>query len=247
MKQHRAGAKCRAASYTFLIVCCKLLLTNLGPASVNFLPVNDPYTSFGGPSKGQCQGAEFKWDDGWIADSYPLPIHRPGSRYNPGYHLLSIDLVNANIRVRSKRCSGNTAALETSCSSCLGLGPEVDSMRAWSRERPGKKPSGRLSRNQLDHKLEAVNQKLRAEQAKTTNTRKYLTRARKRNNAHRVLLDLISTNDVPGLPRLLSTSKKEGWSPSKTTSKASLALQNKYHPRNYTALDKDLAILIYEL
>ncbi|KAJ6569699.1 hypothetical protein B0H10DRAFT_2354990, partial [Mycena sp. CBHHK59/15] len=61
------------------------------------------------------------------------------------------------------------------------------------------------------------------------------------------LFDLISSNNVPGLPRLLSTAKKEGWSVSKTCSKVRLAIQGHYHPRNYTELDTDLSILIYEL
>ncbi|KAK6971996.1 hypothetical protein R3P38DRAFT_2419542, partial [Favolaschia claudopus] len=66
-------------------------------------------------------------------------------------------------------------------------------------------------------------------------------------NAFRELVDIISSNEVPGLPRLLSTAKKEGWGVEKVCSKASLAVEGKYHPRNYTALEMDLAILVYEL
>ncbi|KAK7025775.1 hypothetical protein R3P38DRAFT_2778574 [Favolaschia claudopus] len=99
--------------------------------------------------------------------------------------------------------------------------------------------------------IETINKKLQKERTKTTTTRtrKYLTRVHKRNKAFRVLLDIISSNDVPGLPRLLSTAKKEGWGTSKIISKTSLAIQGKYHPRNYTslAIDVDLATPIYEL
>ncbi|KAK6966853.1 hypothetical protein R3P38DRAFT_2391465, partial [Favolaschia claudopus] len=51
----------------------------------------------------------------------------------------------------------------------------------------------------------------------------------------------------PPSPLLWCTAKTEGWSPSKIMSKVSLAKQGKYRPRNYTDLDMDLAILIYEL
>jgi hypothetical protein len=54
-------------------------------------------------------------------------------------------------------------------------------------------------------------------------------------------------NDVPGLSRLLSTAKKEGWSTAKTAEQSQLAIDGKYHPRNYTEFDRDLAILMYEI
>ncbi|KAJ6568869.1 hypothetical protein B0H19DRAFT_901968, partial [Mycena capillaripes] len=61
------------------------------------------------------------------------------------------------------------------------------------------------------------------------------------------LLDLLSVKEVPGLPRVLSNAKKEGWSTKKTAEKSQLAIDGKYHARNYTEFDNDLAILIYEL
>ncbi|KAJ7088428.1 hypothetical protein B0H15DRAFT_982116, partial [Mycena belliarum] len=74
-----------------------------------------------------------------------------------------------------------------------------------------------------------------------------LKAARKRVAAYEKLIDLISVNEVPGISRLLSTAKKEGWGTKKTTEKCQLAIDGEYHPRNYTKLDRDLAILIYEL
>jgi hypothetical protein len=61
------------------------------------------------------------------------------------------------------------------------------------------------------------------------------------------IFDIVSASDVPGLSRLLSNSAKEGWSISKTSDMIMLAVRGKYHPRNCTDFDKDLAILIYEL
>ncbi|KAK7015218.1 hypothetical protein R3P38DRAFT_3321618 [Favolaschia claudopus] len=82
--------------------------------------------------------------------------------------------------------------------------------------------------------------------SRKNNSRKSLIRAKRRIESYRHLVDVISTNDVPGLPRLLSTAKKEGLGPLKITEKANLAIRDLYHPCNYTDLDKDLAILAYE-
>ncbi|KAJ7362408.1 hypothetical protein DFH08DRAFT_657566, partial [Mycena albidolilacea] len=61
------------------------------------------------------------------------------------------------------------------------------------------------------------------------------------------IFDIVSTNDVPGLSRLLSNSAKEGWSISKTSDMIMLAVKGKCHPHHCTDFDKDLAILVYEL
>ncbi|KAJ7812163.1 hypothetical protein B0H14DRAFT_2377728, partial [Mycena olivaceomarginata] len=71
--------------------------------------------------------------------------------------------------------------------------------------------------------------------------------AQKQLKDHKRLLDLFSVKQVPGLPRLLSTAKKEGWSTKKIEEKSLLAIDGKYHPRNYTDFDDDLASLIYDL
>ncbi|KAJ7925444.1 hypothetical protein B0H13DRAFT_1600490, partial [Mycena leptocephala] len=193
-----------------------------------------------------CTGVNFSWNINWILDSYPFSIHHPGSRINPGYNLLSVDVVASVIRVRSKRCITSCVGNATACSSCLNLGPSVNVVRGWAQEFPGKKASSRLSHDQLSRKLNQVSKQLQSERLKTNNGRKSLIRAHKRVESFRTLINIISTNDVPGLPRLLSTAKKEGWSASKTTEMVSLAIQDLYHPRNYTSLDKDLATLVYE-
>ncbi|KAF7364233.1 hypothetical protein MSAN_01082900 [Mycena sanguinolenta] len=74
-----------------------------------------------------------------------------------------------------------------------------------------------------------------------------LKAAQKRVKEYEQLFDLLSSNNVPGLPWLLSNSKKEGWSIPKTTEKSQLALDGKYHPRNYTEFDNDFTTLMYEL
>ncbi|KAK7016016.1 hypothetical protein R3P38DRAFT_2786407 [Favolaschia claudopus] len=181
-----------------------------------------------------------------LPNSYPFAIHTSGSRVNPGYKLLSADVAASIIRVRSNRCTGSRVAPSTGCSSCAGLGPSIAVVRGWAQESPGKKPSSRLSHKQLAKKVSGLFKQLQDERLKKNNSRKSLIRAKRRIESYRHLVDVISTNDVPGLARLLSTAKKEGLGPLKITEKANLAIRDLYHPCNYTDLDKDLAILAYE-
>ncbi|KAF8158753.1 hypothetical protein K438DRAFT_1776901 [Mycena galopus ATCC 62051] len=83
-----------------------------------------------------CFGAVFTWNVGWILDSYPLAILRSNSRFNPGYNLLSVDIVLA-----------------------LPLAT-ANVIRAGAQESGGKNPIGRLSRNRLEKKLDNVNKQL---------------------------------------------------------------------------------------
>jgi hypothetical protein len=57
----------------------------------------------------------------------------------------------------------------------------------------------------------------------------------------------VGTNDIPGLHRILKNSKCWGWSVEKLLDKARQALDGKYHPKNFSDLEFDLAIVIYEL
>jgi hypothetical protein len=90
-----------------------------------------------------CTGVAFSWNIHWILNSYPFSIHRPGSRIDPGYNLLSVDVVASVIRVRSKRCTGSHASHAAGCVSCLGLGPAVNVVRGWAQQSPGQKSSRR--------------------------------------------------------------------------------------------------------
>ncbi|KAJ6550750.1 hypothetical protein B0H10DRAFT_2242551 [Mycena sp. CBHHK59/15] len=111
----------------------------------------------------------------------------------------------------------------------------------------GKRSIDRLNHEQLAAKLKALSRQLQAEQIKKNNYWISLKTARKKLDDYKRVFELISINKVPGLQRLLSNAHKEGWSPPKTAEKAQLAIDGKYHARNYTEFDKDLAILVYEL
>ncbi|KAJ7743351.1 hypothetical protein B0H16DRAFT_1561498 [Mycena metata] len=199
------------------------------------------------PSPPQCPGSEFIWGLDDILASYPLSIHTRKSRRDPGYSLLSIDVVKSTLRVRSPKCCQFPAAVGKGCTSCTALEPCIEAVRNWALQPFGKKPSTRLSFDQLDQKLVAVQKQLKNEQLKKADHFKSLKRARKRVKSHQEFFDLISTNIIPGLYRLLAHAKTAGWSIEKTIEMALKALRGEHHPRNYTDFEKDLAILIYEL
>ncbi|KAJ7236387.1 hypothetical protein C8J57DRAFT_1569718 [Mycena rebaudengoi] len=99
----------------------------------------------------------------------------------------------------------------------------------------------------MDAKIKSLARQVKGEQLKKQNYWKYLKRARKNNDEYKNLFDIIADNDVPGLPRLISNSKTQGWGVSKTSEKALQAVKGEYHPKNFTELDMDLGILTYEL
>ncbi|KAJ6612829.1 hypothetical protein B0H10DRAFT_273165 [Mycena sp. CBHHK59/15] len=74
----------------------------------------------------RCRGAEYVWAGRYILNTYPLSIHEPGSRHDPGYELLSVDVTKSVIRARSPRCLEVASAGGEGCKSCMDLGPKVD-------------------------------------------------------------------------------------------------------------------------
>ncbi|KAJ7479108.1 hypothetical protein FB451DRAFT_1131301 [Mycena latifolia] len=210
------------------------------------IPLAHGYPSY---PPGGCAGAYFKWQIGSLLDTYPFPVHTSASaaaRNVPGYRLLSADFISSVIQVRAPDCFGATI-LHGSCSACTSLGSSIEIVEKWAQQSFGKKSTSRLNHVQMDAKIKALSKQLKAEQLKKTNYVKSLKRARRAAEEYKELFNLVSDNQVPGLPRLLSNAKKEGWSPLKTSEKITLAIKGEYHPRNYTEFDVDLAILIYEL
>ncbi|KAJ7027424.1 hypothetical protein C8F04DRAFT_1189552 [Mycena alexandri] len=199
------------------------------------------------PPLHSCLGSTYSWPLGNVFDSYPFSIHRPGSRHEPGYIILSVDANTAMICVRATRCEGTASISGGSCRSCLELGLLIDIVRSRASQPFGKKLTARLSRNQLEQKLVSVSKQLKNEQLKKSDHFKCLKRARKRVKTHQEFFDLISTNIIPGIYRLLAHAKTAGWSIERTIEMALKALHGEHHPRNYTDFEKDLAILIYEL
>ncbi|KAJ6609771.1 hypothetical protein B0H10DRAFT_1693072, partial [Mycena sp. CBHHK59/15] len=194
-----------------------------------------------------CVGAYFKWDVGSLFKTYPFIIHDPTSRHQPGYTLLSADFVTSIIQVRSPVCSGFGSTPGGCCDACRALESSIEIVENWSQQFFGKRSIDRLNHVQLEAKLKALSRQLKAEQVKKNNHWISLKLARKRLEEYKRLLNLLSANEVPGLSRLLSNAKKEGWSTAKTAEKSQLAIDRKYHARNYTEFDKDLATLFYEL
>ncbi|KAF8169038.1 hypothetical protein K438DRAFT_1615832, partial [Mycena galopus ATCC 62051] len=113
-----------------------------------------------------CLGCKYSWNLGNIFDTYPFSIHRPDSQHNPGYIILSVDLVTGVISVRATRCQESVSTPGGSCRSCMGLDPYIDVVRDRALQPFGSKSTPRLSRNQLEEKLVSVSKQLKNEQLK---------------------------------------------------------------------------------
>ena len=60
------------------------------------------------------------------------------------------------------------------------------------------------------------------------------------------LLHLIGTHDVPALHHIFQNAKHYNWSIEKLLEKIEMALNQDYHPQNYSDLEIELALAIYE-
>jgi hypothetical protein len=64
---------------------------------------------------------------------------------------------------------------------------------------------------------------------------------------YQAFFNLVGTNDIPGLHRILKNSKRWSWSPEKLLDKSRKVLVSLYHPKNFSDVKFDLAAAIYEL
>ncbi|KAK7034295.1 hypothetical protein R3P38DRAFT_2455862, partial [Favolaschia claudopus] len=198
-------------------------------------------------TRNRCPGATYRWNIPRAFATYPFSVHEPDSGRVPGYTLLAVDAVASALHLRSTQCFGFAAAEGECCKPCRGLHSNVAGLAASARDSIERKPVAQMNRDQLGAKLREVTRQCEKERLKNLNLVKYTERARKRNEAHSSLLTFISTTTVPGLPRLLSTAHKDGWSATKLLEKAQLTAKGKHHPRDYTLLERDLSTLIYDL
>ncbi|KAJ7839821.1 hypothetical protein B0H14DRAFT_3697213 [Mycena olivaceomarginata] len=212
----------------------------VSPTSLGPVPPNQNQTF-------PCFGASFFWPLPFIFRTYPFPIHGPGSRHHPGYSLLGINAVTSYLHLRSSRCSGSSFTHGVACSSCRGLGPSVNVVTGWASDSFSHRLAGRLNYDQVTEKLETVSRQLETKKFKRLNAVKSLKKSRNRITESQRLLDFISTSEVPGLSRILSTAKKQGWGLGKTHDHCRLALEGKYQSHNYSSLDVDVATLTYDL
>lgn len=75
----------------------------------------------------QCPGLSLSWDSGsdgfW--STYPFHVHHPESKYNPGYHILSL----YPPQIRSGKCLGTSRTSGTPCAWCASVSFDVEALR----------------------------------------------------------------------------------------------------------------------
>ncbi|KAG6863094.1 hypothetical protein C0993_000191, partial [Termitomyces sp. T159_Od127] len=79
------------------------------------------------------------------------------------------------------------------------------------------------------------------------NVSRDLTRLRTHKETWNTLFDFLGTHDVPGLHRIFKNAKLDSWSIEKLLKRMQMALVGDYHPQNYSDLEIELALAIYEL
>lgn len=174
--------------------------------------------------------------------------------------LLSVD--STNIYVRSPKCTISLSEPGV-CSACLGLTPEIDVVKHGSRAPPGKRQVKSLSHAQIVEKVrnltELVNKHKEEVSGQIFTTTPAYELQQSRNLAARLVTapkklghyedfhHIVAQNDVKGLQRLFRIADRQQWSIKKLCAKTRDVIAGGYHPYSYSAYERDLAILTYEL
>ncbi|KAG5634048.1 hypothetical protein H0H81_003618 [Sphagnurus paluster] len=133
------------------------------------------------------------------------------------------------------------------CPACSSLGPDVNTIKNRAQAPPSKRAFNILSHWQLVKKVRQLNANLNAYKLKALNQSRKISTQKKTLDCYRELHDLMAREEIPALSRLLRAGKDQGWSIKKLNMKARAALVGDYCPHGYSDLEKDLAILVYEL
>ncbi|KAF9006825.1 hypothetical protein BDZ89DRAFT_965831, partial [Hymenopellis radicata] len=197
------------------------------------------------PPKAPCPGSPLNWDIPHFYVSYPFAIHDPGVKNPPGYFLHHVGSDPSAITVISNRCKGIATSDGGPCSPCSTASVLVDVVKDKASRSLGAF-SERSQSALIDQiaVLEEANKKLRFQ---NIDYKRDLTVSRARVIEHSQFLDLVSRHDVPGLHRLIATALKEKVAIGGLLKRVQKAIDGKWHARNYSQADYDLAMLIYEL
>lgn len=201
-----------------------------------------------------------RWGAGVFELSYPFHLQADGSKAGLGYDLTSL----SPPRARSKRCRRIIAVTEDACPECEASQVEIDVLeeiarRPFDRVHSYRQLNYAQQRSRAQHLTKQLNKMalqvclLRVCGAcmptdtisQELNTSRSLRIARRHVKQHQEILEYAGQNLVPGLHRVLANALKQGWSAKKTLSYLVKAVNGEYHPRNYSQVDIDLAVILY--
>ncbi|PPQ70816.1 hypothetical protein CVT26_014060 [Gymnopilus dilepis] len=162
-----------------------------------------------------------QWDTGWLFRTYLFTILDPISEFKPGHHLIVID--------------DPVTGFETIV--LVGIVKQIAKSRLkgdvawWSSEQPE----------------ERYGLKMDVPKHETLQYLKALNRLRAHEKTWTELLNVVGSQNVPGLHRIFKNADRLGWSAEKLLQKAREALEGLYDPRSYSDVELDLATTVYEL
>uniref|UniRef100_D8Q4A2 Uncharacterized protein n=1 Tax=Schizophyllum commune (strain H4-8 / FGSC 9210) TaxID=578458 RepID=D8Q4A2_SCHCM len=189
-----------------------------------------------------CDGISVRWDAGVFEVSYPFHLQADGSGAGLGYDLTSL----SPPRARSKRCRRTIAVTEDACPACKAAQVEIDVLEEIARRPFDRVHSyGQLNYAQQRSRARHLTKQLQKMVLQELNASRSLKIARRHVKQHQEILEYAGQNLVPGLHRVLANALKQGWSAKKTLSYLIKAVNGEYHPRNYSQVDIDLAVILY--
>ncbi|TRM56371.1 hypothetical protein BD626DRAFT_575769 [Schizophyllum amplum] len=211
------------------------------------------------PDAPECEGALVDWSAGPLLSTYPFPRHE-GSTL--GWVPIEIEHTNdtavqagaaaasdrRSLRVRSKDCNGKLTAKHAgnACWHCVKVPNSSEFRRLLRGATKAKKhtPYEYLSHSQLLALVRKLARELRKLRLKARNAESRLETAQRHLKDYERIVMLLSTNDVPGLRRLLAVSLRNRKSARAITEQLLLAIDGLYTVRSgATSRDYDKAFL----
>jgi len=195
--------------------------------------------------------------------TYPFHLHDFTSHEHPGYRLGSLQ--DGGAQIHDVRCLRVTPDCNP-CRACKDVFTRVHPVYSrYHQSSAGEGiPIGTLNHQQLVNRYKQARRTLAKEDLKVytllivsdcclqsltqalTLKRKYET-ATRRLAIYNEFRDLIAENQIPGLHRLVSASRKEGLGMEAVCKRIREALAGEYHPKNFSQYEWNFAILMDEL
>ncbi|THV04632.1 hypothetical protein K435DRAFT_606493, partial [Dendrothele bispora CBS 962.96] len=199
------------------------------------------------PAPPPCPGLCIPWSVGPICTTYPFAIHDPLATTCVGFELRYCNMRRNVIYVASYDCAGVAYSSGIPCSRCSGLESKVQKVVEHAMKPAEKiRPHHECSVKQLLDTITHFEKKMNAERFKHRNTKLTLKRAQKCVAKYKAIISFVGKHQIPGLQRIFVTAFSNCWSNNKILKHCKLATEGKYHPKNYTQDDKDLAVYVYE-
>ncbi|TCD63415.1 hypothetical protein EIP91_005414 [Steccherinum ochraceum] len=133
------------------------------------------------------------------------------------------------------------------CTACRQIGADAAKVQARAVNANEALGNNYLNHRQLCAKLNATKDRREEDNLDGLNDGRKTSRLKERDRLWSTIFKLVSTRDIPGLPRVFYAAKEEDWSLKKLLKKLEDAAEGRYQARRFQEWEYDLATTIYEL